>query len=297
MIKELIIDLAYDKITLSQALTRSKLIANQIKNETFKNWLNKELNGYEYQDDDLPHYRKIYAEIILRVEFPFGRSQNVPVVLDDSWGEEMKELINNHRVIESIAIVEANLETFYEGKARINLPTPMVQIIAELYQESLSQNNGVIRSGKRILGKVQMQNILEQTKQKLLDTLQGLENEIPNLDKDYTPNEEKKGRVQSIVTNNIYGDNNPLNIVSGENIKQGDVKISVHNEQKEKLRSLGVEEDAIIEFEEIDKDHPKGNPSRQSKIMGWLGKVSASLTARGLYDKAPELIEYVGTLM
>jgi len=50
MIKELITDLAFDKITLSQALTRAKLIARQIKNDSFKNWLNKELNGYEYND-------------------------------------------------------------------------------------------------------------------------------------------------------------------------------------------------------------------------------------------------------
>ncbi|MCR9172893.1 MAG: hypothetical protein NXI10_10390 [bacterium] len=81
MIKELIRDIAYDKITVSQALTRAKLIARQVKNDTFTNWLNKELNGYEYDDALLPEYRKIWAEIHLTAELPFGRQQTFPVVM------------------------------------------------------------------------------------------------------------------------------------------------------------------------------------------------------------------------
>ena len=55
MIKELIKDLTYDKISINQALTRAKLIAYEINNEDFKNWINKELNGY-LTDNKLPEY-------------------------------------------------------------------------------------------------------------------------------------------------------------------------------------------------------------------------------------------------
>ena len=47
MIKDLIKDIAYDKISVTQALTRAKLIAYKIRNDTFKNWISNELNGYE----------------------------------------------------------------------------------------------------------------------------------------------------------------------------------------------------------------------------------------------------------
>ncbi|RYM35942.1 hypothetical protein ERX46_02810 [Brumimicrobium glaciale] len=297
MIKDLIIDLAYDRITLSQALTRSKLIANQIQNETFKNWLSKELNGYEYQDTVLPNYRKIWAEIELFIDFPFGRSQSFPVVLNDAWGDDMKDMIYNHRVIEPIAIVESNISTFENAKAYVNIPGGMVNIIADMYKEQIQQHRGVARSARRPIGKVQLQNILEQTKQKLLDTLQELENQFPKLENDYTMNEENQKDVQNIVTNNIYGDNNPLNVATGQNLTQGDINLTISAENKEKLKSYGVSEKEISELEAIDLESPKGTPNRQSKIMAWLGKVTASLTAKGIYEKGPELIQFVGTLM
>jgi len=46
MIKDLIKDLAYDNIELSQALTRAKLIASKVKNDIFKQWLIKECRRY-----------------------------------------------------------------------------------------------------------------------------------------------------------------------------------------------------------------------------------------------------------
>lgn len=289
--------MAYDRITLSQALTRSKLIANQIQNETFKNWLSKELNGYEYQDTVLPNYRKIWAEIELFIDFPFGRSQSFPVVLNDAWGDDMKDMIYNHRVIEPIAIVESNISTFENAKAYVNIPGGMVNIIADMYKEQIQQHRGVARSARRPIGKVQLQNILEQTKQKLLDTLQELENQFPKLENDYTMNEENQKDVQNIVTNNIYGDNNPLNVATGQNLTQGDINLTISAENKEKLKSYGVSEKEISELEAIDLESPKGTPNRQSKIMAWLGKVTASLTAKGIYEKGPELIQFVGTLM
>ena len=43
MIRKIINDLACDKITLSKALTMAKIIASDIKNETFKQWIKSEL--------------------------------------------------------------------------------------------------------------------------------------------------------------------------------------------------------------------------------------------------------------
>ena len=96
MIKELIRDIAFDKITVSQALTRAKLIAYEIKNEIFKSWLSKELNGYEFEDVLLPKYRKIWSEIQLTAEFPFGKIHTFPVVLDET-NKEFAEKLNFHR--------------------------------------------------------------------------------------------------------------------------------------------------------------------------------------------------------
>lgn len=296
MINELITDIAYDKITVAQGLTRAKLIARVIKNDTFKNWLNKELNGYDYEDPLMPEYRKIWAEIHLTAEFPYGRTQSFPVVLSDEQ-RDLGELLNHHRVVEPIAIVEQNIAQMNEGKAYIHLNGGMVQTVSELYKDQMQQYGGVIRSGQRTIGKGQLTNIVELTKQKLIDTLQDLEEQFPDLDNKYVMSEENNKKAQNIITNNIYGNNNPLNVAAGDNITQGDINITINAEQVAKLKEFGVEDEAIEELKTIDAENPKGSSDRKAKIMSWLGRVTASMTAKGVYENMPELIEFIGNLI
>ena len=296
MIKELIRDIAFDKITVSQALTRAKLIAYEIKNEIFKSWLSKELNGYEFEDVLLPKYRKIWSEIQLTAEFPFGKIHTFPVVLDET-NKEFAEKLNFHRATEPIAIIEQNVAQMKEGKGSIHLPGGMVQLLGELYSTHIEAQGGVIRSGKRTIGKVQLSNIIELTKQKLIDTLQELEEQFPEIDNKYIMNEENDKKVGNIITNNIYGNNNPLNVAAGDNIKQGDINFTINKGHLEKLKEYGVDDNALQELTVIDKVTPQGNPERKSKIMGWLGKVTASLAAKGVYESIPQVVEYVGSLM
>lgn len=296
MIKELIIDIAYDRITLAQGLTRAKLIASHIKNETFKSWLSKELNGYEYEDPLLPNYRKIWAEIHLTAEFPYGKVQSFPVVLSDER-EDLNEMLNNHRVIEPIAVIEMNIQQMTEGTAFVHLNGGMVQVVSELYKDQMKAYGGVIRSGKRTIGKNQMLNIVELTKQKLIDTLQELDEEFPDIENKYVMNEDNKQKAQNIITNNIYGNNNPLNVAAGENITQGDINVTINAKVIEKLREMGVDENSLEELQTIDKENQKGSSDRKGKIMGWIGKVTASMAAKGLYENIPQLVEFVGNLM
>jgi len=61
MLKELIHNLANDKISLSSGLRQAKVIAKKIKNQDMLEWIDNELNGYEIDPDDsnynLPPYR------------------------------------------------------------------------------------------------------------------------------------------------------------------------------------------------------------------------------------------------
>lgn len=294
MIKKLIQDLAFDNINLSQGLTRTKLIENKVKNNILKNWLKKELEGYEYEDDFLPPYRKIWSTINLTAEFPFGRTQKFPVTLHDNYSEKIKDTINHHKIVEPISIVEQQIENIEGVKGSIHLPAPMVEILAELYKEQIAQYSGVIRSASREVGKIQYQNVLEQTKQKLIDTLMELNDQFPNLLDDYIMSKENNEKVQNIITTNIYGNNNPTNIATGLNVEQNNT-ISITTEDEKNLNDLGVEIEDITELKEIITT--KGKTSLGSKITGWLGKVSASVAAKGLYENIPKITEFAQKLI
>jgi hypothetical protein len=297
MINELITDLAHDKITLSQALTRTKLIANKIKSDVLKNWLVKELEGYEILDPYLPDYRKIFSPIILTAQFQFGHTQQIPVVLDDSFNDKTIELVKYHRVAESIFIVEQQIQNVTKAFGVIKLPAEMVQIMSGLYKDELDRTGGVLIDGKRDVGKIQFQNILEQTKQKLLDTLMELENEFPNLINEYKMTEENKDKVQNIITTHIYGENNPVSVAAGINVKQD---ITISNEKGidyKELKKLGVEDSQIEELQAIVSD-PKINKSTLTgKVMKWLGSVTSSIAARGLYDALPAITDFAHKLI
>ncbi|WP_372642467.1 hypothetical protein [Ancylomarina sp.] len=297
MIKQLIEDIAFDRIKLSQALTRAKIVENKIKNKNFKKWLKKELEGYDFNDSLLPKYRKIWCPIYLNAEFPFGRSQRFPVIMPDNTEEEILNTINFHIVTEPISIVEEQMNIFKDAKGYIKTSPHQVEILAELYQSQVEGQGGVIRSGSREVGKAQYQEIVELTKQNLLDTLMDLENEFPNLINEYVMTKENDDKVKNIITNNIYGSNNPMNIAAGQNVEQSGNTITISAEDIEQLESFGVEPDQIKELKSIVAENSADKGNLKSKVMGWLGSVSASVAARGLYDKIPAITDFVQTII
>ncbi|MBT1705434.1 hypothetical protein [Chryseosolibacter indicus] len=296
MIKALITDIAYDNIKLSQALTRAKLVENKIKNDTLKKWLNKELEGYDFDDTYLPSYRKVWSVVHLTAELPFGRTQTFPVMLSEDFGAEVIDAINHHRILEPISIVEEQIANIKDIKGVINLPPQQVQLLASVYQEQVKRYGGVIRSGSREVGRVQFQNVLEQTKQKLLDTLMELEDEFPNLLNDYVMNKENSEKVQNIITNNIYGSNNPTSIAAGANVSQTVTVKMISGSDEEKLGQLGVEKKQIEELKSI-LATSSDKPALTGKIMKWLGSVTASVAGRGLYDNIPAITDFVQKLI
>ena len=101
MIKELIKDLVYDNITLSQALTRAKLIAYKIDNNDYRLWIENELNGYS-DHNALPQYRKIPCELKAVISNPFYGTYEIPFVIDSP-------IFYNIDVTQSISQLEENL--------------------------------------------------------------------------------------------------------------------------------------------------------------------------------------------
>lgn len=77
MIKQLIEDLTFDKISLSQALTRAKIIAYKINDTQFKEWIGFELNGYPHRDK-LPTYRIVPCDVFVEIVDSFRGKYDVP---------------------------------------------------------------------------------------------------------------------------------------------------------------------------------------------------------------------------
>ncbi len=297
MIKQLITDIAYDNVKLSQALTRAKILENKIKNDTFKKWLNKELEGYEITDTYLPTYRKVWSEITLKAEFSFGQSQQIQVNLPESLGAEILDILNHHRITEPISTVEQQIVSFNNPSGSLPLPQKIVEMLSDFYKDSMDRYNGIIKSGYRQIFKAQYQNVLEQTKQKLLDTLMELEDEFPNLLSDQKMSNEDNEKVQNIITNHIYGGNNPMNIAAGNTVTQNVTSTTMKSEDEVQLKSLGVDQKFIDELKQILETNSNDRTSLVGNSMKWLGNVTASVVASGLYENIPAITEFIHKLI
>lgn len=291
MIKELIKDLVYDSISLSQGLTRAKLIAYKISNDTFKDWIYNELNGYS-NPEILPDYRIIPCDLYGKINVPFQGTREIPIEATalDEW---LNGKLYKMNVLQSVSTIEEGIN-HAKGKGQFgyeNLTQGFVQKIREM------TNSPELMEVHRRIQYSQMNHIINLTKQKLIDTLLELDKAFPNLEDDYQETTESSKEVSTIITTNIYGGNVNSNVGVGDEVIQKQ-KLEITNNIEEKLeeiRKIGVDEESIIDARKI-LNEEKDKTSLSKKLMNWAGKVSLKAVEKGIELNIPLLMEKIQDL-
>lgn len=283
MIKELINDLAYDKITINQGLTRAKLIANKIKDSDFIKWITNELNGYS--NSDVPEYRKIPCGLSASIS-DFQGLRTVPIDATE-LDKKMNGSIYEAEVQQSIDTLEESIANIEGESLYIKLPQKIVSLLSTLTHTQL------IDAGKEVQ-KSQLKYIINQTKQRLLDTLMNLDEIFPNFENSYVDSKENQEKVQHIINNHIYGTNINTNIGIGEKVDQ-----SIHSEniseKLQELKELGVDDKSLSDLEEIVKN--KDSKSTLSKITSWIGNMTTKAFEKGIEYQIPIILEKVNDMI
>lgn len=291
MIKDLIKNLSYDNISLNQALTRAKLIAYKIDNDEFIGWINKELNGYD-DSDIVPEYREFYCEMFAKVQNPYYGSKNIPIDLTEI-DERIDGKLYNYVHTAGILNIEQNIidaKDANEQYGYIDFPIEIVRDVRRMFERE-----DIVAVRRRIVfGR--LHNILNMTKQKLLDTLLELNKAFPNLEDEYM-NDDKKDTASQIITN-IYGNNASSNVGVGQNFTQ-DISNS-YTEKVEQvlndLRQLGVPNDDINELEDIINSEPDKS-KLGTKFLAWSSALMKKAVEKGIDVKVPEVLDAIQNLL
>lgn len=293
MIKELISDLTFDKTSLSQALTRAKLIAYEIENEEFKRWISLELNGYNDQGE-ITSYRKILSDVFVVTEF-FGSKKTQPLFItgeENDIQKEVRDKLETIYVAQSISSIEDNLKGATETHGYDELPHSFVLGVRELLGED------TIVGVKRKLQTSKLQNIINQTKQRLLDTLLELNSAFPELKDHYQNTPENKEKADTIINNYILAENSSSNIGVGSYVSQEIKNVYNHSLEAvlEDLRKLGVPDDEVKEVELIVK-HEKDKKKLSQKLFTWTSKLATKVIEKGIELQLPEVIDKIKDLL
>ncbi|WP_454059262.1 AbiTii domain-containing protein [Elizabethkingia ursingii] len=288
MIKELIEDLTFDKTTLTQALTRAKVIAYKINNSDFKNWIQAEINGYK--NVELPDYRTIKCSIFAEIFDPLnGGTRTIPMDVSNLERDlETKYSFYEMRITQSIGTLETGIKKDKKSDYGYEyLNQGLARSLAEM-----SPDGAAITAIKRRIQLSEIDYIVEQTKQRLLDTLLELNEAFPDFDNSFSNKEKNSSdKVQTIINQHIYGNYANSNIGVGKNVSQNLNNQNNIHELRKKLENLGIEKKDIDELENTIRNEPKETVGK--KILNWVGKIASKAIEKGLELQIPNLIETI----
>jgi len=105
MVTDIIEALTDNSQSLVGPLLKVKVLAARIKNTELLNWVSKELNGYEIEDEDLPKYRIGKASAIGDLYQGWNESIGVtlPVVI---FGDKLAKALIQMRFYEGVNALE-----------------------------------------------------------------------------------------------------------------------------------------------------------------------------------------------
>jgi hypothetical protein len=293
MIKDLIKEIAYDKITLTQALTRAKLIAYKIENETFRIWISNELDGYS-SGEDAPQYRILEVETVGSVVDSFGRNYEIQIGIASKTKEQLNIDLYKWHVNEGIASLERMVSKASGDFMYMQLGPEATEFIGQFIQ---LPHGVTLKHLLKKIGVSMLFDISNKTKQKLLDTLLELNKEFPNLENEFGTMEEKS-KANQIITNNIHGNVSNTNFGVGENFSQEQtIHQSQINETISELRELGVDNADIQDLEEIIQTKENSKEPVHKRLMQWAGSVAKKSLEKGIELQIPEIIEKLQNLM
>lgn len=265
-LRERIID---DTISLSSALLHVRQMFDDVADDKYSQWLDKEIGGYEYSDA-LPSYRQIYAPVKFICESPVRKSQICTLEKleynDDLEIAKSFKKVNTLYIKQPLASIEATWQNINGLYGECEISDKQRELLEEWYAAQLSQVAGYITRGWHEISKASIACLTNAVKIKLLSILNYLSENYPQL------NKESMSKNQSVV---ITGNNNPINIVNGENNVINSTNI-ILDEIAQGLRRAGVTDGEIKNLEEIVNSEPSKSKTLKDKLNKWLKGLSVA---------------------
>lgn len=285
MIKELITDLAYDRITLNQGLTRAKIISSKIGDSNFSNWIKSELNGYS-SDETLPNYRITQCDLKATIN-DFGALRVIPIdasVLDEKIGGRVYTI----HLTQDIDSLESAIKEAGSEEIIFKMPHKLVSNLSAMTRTHL------IDAGKEVQ-KSQLRYVVSQTKQRLIDALIQLNETFPDFENSFITSAENKEKVQNIINNHIYGENINTNIGIGENVNQK-IDSKITTQLLREIEELGFDDPKLLdELKDISSEKNKEN--RFKKATSWISKMTKFAIEKGIEYQIPIIIEKINNFL
>ncbi|MGB3680933.1 MAG: hypothetical protein WA990_00445 [Rubrobacteraceae bacterium] len=308
MLRQLQEDILNPDRALPDILRKAKVLAYRMDVPEFKQWVNRELDGYAGNDVQLPDYRN----------FPVSNYgnfwcagavhiRNSPI---PTYGlpEFVKQFAGRVELRQGVAAL-AGLN--FEENHSLQMPWPP-DLIAYVGGVGQIRPDCALQSAWQLLGKNQLDDILNTIRNRLLTFVLELEEQFPELagsekTSEDVPQEQAGELFQSVV---IHGGQNVVG--GGSQLAQTINQPSLSSQDLvallEYVRGIGgVAEEDVVELEEaLEADEePSESGGFGTRVNAWLGKMAAksaesaagTVATQGVQYAAKAIAQYYGLVL
>ncbi len=256
---------------LSEALIKTKVLLHKIGHKDLVAWVNKELNGYE-DDDDLPDYRIVEAQVLVNATNGAYEVRSHPVPLGH-LEEDYRNRLEKGIMPQSLAVIE-EFTAKKEGSLQSHIPMEMNGLLSK----NLA-NGYIVQRAWCEIPMASASNILMQVRSRLLDFILELSGEFSSANTD----EEIKDKASNfdaanLFNHTIFGDNTTI-VVGSENTQTVTNTNTKNNFEAlaNELKSNGVSDDDVIVLKqaiESDSNFPVQNRNEFGpEVKSWMQRM------------------------
>ena len=268
----------------SSILRKCLVLSYKLKNDSLKAWVSKELNGYDYDDPDLPQYRRVGAPAKGIFLGSFGRQMNDQPLPSAMLKEEHRHFAERAQLGQPIAA--------YEGvSADEQLVIPWPANLVALYQAAFFDGDMALnRAWQEIPGSV-MVSIVDTVRTRVLTFV--LELKDQTVEEDVEVDKLPASTVQALVQMTVIGGNNVFGNVeqfAAQNVQVGDAE-----SLKGTLAALGVGHGELQALEaDITADKAEHAIGLGKRTLDWIGR-NAKTAGKGAVNIGADVATQVMT--
>lgn len=278
--------LSTERESLTNGLYQLKLLASRIRNNELLNWINKELNGYE-NDDNLPEYR--IAPALLQGTYSNGYySIQNQVISTFNLPKELKDNLNKIKIKQGISIIEDTAKNTEETIAFVVSPEISALIMQNIRDHNPTYNSYSLFDARQVTSRIVYKNILIKVRNHALDLALNLEEEMGyevEIEEIIKNKNEANQIIHNYFTQNFtnIGDGNIINTGDSNKIHQSTIKKGDFDQLRDELNQLGLETSDIEElYPIINSENTKKQPEQLDETtQSWIKKMSHKLVKNG----------------
>lgn len=266
------------KSDVAALLRKCQVLATRLHNDSLKDWIWHELNGYPHPTD-IPEYRIVPCQSV-GTFYGLGKTLKNAPIPPMCVPEEARDVLFTLHFTQGAGTLQALLADT-DGTVIASWPSDLVALLSQKVYHDMGMINAHMECSSSAIVK-----ILETIRNRILDFVLALEEDCPSAGEPIGSTKLDEKKIDQMVTNNIFKGVGNLALQCGTVSQTNTVNVEKGNWAllENFLREIKIEKERIDELKDIlQQEPPKSKEQFGTRLSQWIGSICAK-AASGMYS-------------